>query len=226
VQRIPEPELMDTEEQAAAYAAADFAEPHDMFVDRFGRRFPGFPRRAPTAARVIDLGCGPADVTARFALAYPDVAVLGVDAGPNMLRHARMRLERDGLGGRVTVEERHIPDPGLASLPPFAAVLSNSLLHHLDDPGVLWSTVTATGGPDTAVFVMDLARPVSTDAARKLTDHYAADEPAVLRDDFFHSLCAAYTPEEILAQIEAAGLHDRLTVALVSDRHLTVSGTL
>lgn len=227
MQRVPEPELMDSVEQAAAYAAADFSEAHDMFVERFAARFPGFPpARTGTAARVLDLGCGPADVTARFAAAHPDVTVLGVDAGPNMLRHARERLERDGLSGRVAVEERHLPDPALASLPPFDAVISNSLLHHLADPGVLWSAVEAAGAPGTAVFVMDLARPAGVEAARALTEHHAAGEPAVLQDDFFHSLCAAYKASEVLAQLEAAGLDDRLSVALVSDRHLIVAGTL
>lgn len=237
VQRVPEPELMDSVEQAKAYAAADFREPHTMFVERFRARFPWFPRLPASAetpgdpdrrarARVIDLGCGPADVTARFAAAYPDVDVLGVDAGPNMLRHARRRLARDGLDGRVVVERRRLPDAGLGSGAPFAAVISNSLLHHLADPAVLWSTVEDVGGPGTAVFVMDLTRPTSNEAAAALTERYAAGEPAVLRDDFFHSLRAAYTPEEVLAQLEAAGLHDRLAVALASDRHLTVAGTL
>ncbi len=237
MQRIPEPELMDSVEQAAAYAAADFGEPHAMFVERFRARFPWFPR-IPAAgtppgdpgrrarARVIDLGCGPADVTARFAAAYPDVEVIGVDAGPNMLRHARERLARDGLDGRVVVEQRRLPDAALRSGAPFAAVISNSLLHHLADPAALWSAVEDAGGPGTAVLVMDLTRPASNEAAAALTDRYAAGEPAVLRDDFFHSLRAAYTPEEVLAQLEAAGLDDRLAVALASDRHLTVAGTL
>ncbi|MCL4293217.1 MAG: methyltransferase domain-containing protein, partial [Acidimicrobiia bacterium] len=167
-----------------------------------------------------------ADVTARFAAAYPDVEVIGVDAGPNMLRHARERLARDGLDGRVVVEQRRLPDAALRSGAPFAAVISNSLLHHLADPAALWSAVEDAGGPGTAVLVMDLTRPASNEAAAALTDRYAAGEPAVLRDDFFHSLRAAYTPEEVLAQLEAAGLDDRLAVALASDRHLTVAGTL
>lgn len=225
MQRVPEPELMDSEEQAAAYAGADFSGPHDLFVERFAARFPDFPPRNGRPARVVDLGCGPADVTARFARAYPSVEILGVDAGANMLRHARERLERDGLTGRVALDHRRLPDPGLASAGPFEALLSNSLLHHLDDPSTLWSAVQALGAPGTAVFVMDLARPAGPEAARALTDRYATGEPEVLRDDFFHSLCAAYTPEEVLAQLGAAGLDGHLGVALVSDRHLTVSGT-
>ena len=66
MERIPEPELMDEAEQARAYAEADFSGPHDMFVQLFREAFPD---TAPAGA-VLDLGCGPADVTRRFASAF------------------------------------------------------------------------------------------------------------------------------------------------------------
>ena len=55
--RVPEPELMDDAAQARAYASADFADVNQGFVDRFRARFADF-----TSGRVIDLGCGPADI--------------------------------------------------------------------------------------------------------------------------------------------------------------------
>ena len=77
MERIPEPELMDDPEQARAYASADFSEPHQAFVERFTQCFPGHaPRRA------LDLGCGAADITIRFARAYPDCELTAVDGAP------------------------------------------------------------------------------------------------------------------------------------------------
>ena len=35
MERIPEPDLMSEQEQARAYAEADFSEPHENFVDLF-----------------------------------------------------------------------------------------------------------------------------------------------------------------------------------------------
>src|SRR3954452_21168295 len=55
--RVLEPEVMDDEAQAAAYAAADFAEENQGFVDRFLEYFPDF-----TEGDVFDLGCGPGDI--------------------------------------------------------------------------------------------------------------------------------------------------------------------
>jgi cyclopropane fatty-acyl-phospholipid synthase-like methyltransferase len=216
--RIPEPELMDTAEQARAYAVADFTEPHEAFVSRFRERFPAF-----GAGRVLDLGCGTADVTMRFARAYPEVRVHGVDGAPAMLAEGTTLVRDADVGDRVSLELVRLPDPALSGAA-YDAVISNSLLHHLADPSVLWATVESAVGRGAAVFVMDLCRPASTDAAQHLVATYAAGESPVLRDDFYRSLCAAYTPHEVTEQLAAAGL-DAFRVERAGDRHVLVWGT-
>jgi len=95
MQREPEPELMEGSEQVRAYAEADFAEAHDLFVALLRARFPhARPRRA------LDLGCGPCDVTRRFARAYADCSITAVDGSGAMLAEARMRNRSAGLAGR------------------------------------------------------------------------------------------------------------------------------
>jgi SAM-dependent methyltransferase len=213
--RVPEPELMDEPEQARAYSEADFSESHDRFVAHIGRRF------GPLAGQVLDLGCGPADPTVRLAMANPAVTIVGVDAGPAMLALARERIERAGLSGRIRLEQRRLPDPGLGSRR-FDAVVSNSLLHHLVDPLALWRTVGGCVRPGGVVAVMDLLRPL--DAAG--VDQLVADlgeAPPVLSADFRNSLLAAYRLDEVAAQLAAAGLSG-LTVEQISDRHLFVGG--
>lgn len=217
--RIPEPDLMDDLEQAYAYANADFSEPHQAFVRYFQERFPEFER-----GRVLDLGCGPADVTMRFARAYPAVSVTGVDGAEAMLSLGRERLARHDLADRVTLLRLHLPAP----LPQpydaqYDAVISNSLLHHLADPAVLWETIKQSVKPGAPVFVMDLLRPHSIEAAERLTATYAADAPAVLRKDFFNSLLAAYQPDEIALQLRAAKL-GKFKIEPVSDRHVVIWG--
>ncbi|MBM4281932.1 MAG: hypothetical protein FJ137_14630, partial [Deltaproteobacteria bacterium] len=61
--RIPEPELMDEATQAQAYADADFAAPHERFVDLFVASWPA--ARGPVQGVALDVGCGPADVVVR-----------------------------------------------------------------------------------------------------------------------------------------------------------------
>lgn len=218
MERIPEPELMDDAAQARAYAEADFEAPHSRFVELMNAAF-----GEPLTGCVLDLGCGPADITLRVARAHPGCELHGVDGAPAMLRLGREAVARCGLEGRVRLLEGYLPG---APLPRkgYDAIISNSLLHHLADPMVLWETIRAVGRPGAAVFVMDLMRPESREQAQRLVDEYARDEPEVLRHDFYHSLLAAYRPEEVESQLARAQLP--LRVAVVSDRHLTISGRL
>lgn len=217
--RVPEPDLMDDEEQARAYAFADFAEPHEGFVDAFARCFPDEDVRG----RVLDLGCGPADITIRFARRYPACTVDGVDGAPAMLRFGDELLEKASLADRVKLHHCYLPEDA----PPaerYDFVISNSLLHHLQDPAVLWQSVARYAAPGAPVFLMDLMRPASREQAEDFVARYAVDEPDVLRHDFFHSLLAAYRPDEVRAQLAAANLDGALAVAAESDRHLIVWG--
>jgi SAM-dependent methyltransferase len=218
MQRVPEPELMVGEDQAIAYSEADFAAPHQAVVDRWLDTFPDV-----RTGVVLDAGCGPADVTARLARALPDLRILGVDGSEPMLALGRARLRKAGLEDRVTLEHRLLPDTSLAERGLFDGVLCSSVLHHLHDPGVLWSTVRACGRRGAAVLVVDLARPDTPEAATALTERYAAGEPDVLREDFRNSLLAAFTVPEVVAQLDAAGLPG-FTVAPTSDRHLAAWG--
>ncbi len=220
MERTPEPELMTDEEQARAYSEADFSVPHDRFVAEFRRLFgPTF-----TSRHVVDLGCGPGDVTVRFARAHPDCTVDGIDASAAMLAQGERRIAAEGLASRVRLILAHLPE-GSAPRASYDVVLSNSLLHHLRDPGVMWASVQRFAGPGAAVFVMDLRRPASLAAARELVEVHAASEPDVLRTDFFNSLLAAYTPEEIEAQLGRSSLRT-LTVERLGDRHVLVHGRL
>jgi SAM-dependent methyltransferase len=218
MERVPEPELMDEAEQARAYAAADFSEPHQAFVDHFRARFPDHePRTA------LDLGCGPCDVTLRFARAYPGCQLTAIDGAAAMLAEARAALRGAGLVARVRLLQRRLPD--VAGLEPgFDAIISNSLLHHLHDPEVLWRSIRRLAAPGAAVQVMDLLRPGSSRQLEQLVAFYAQDAPEILRRDFANSLRAAFRVDEIGAQLAAARLP--LAVEVVSDRHVLVSGRM
>ncbi len=224
MERVPEPELMDDPAQARAYAAADFSEPHDRFVQLFGECFPGVAVGGP----VLDLGCGPADIACRFARAHPACTVVGVDGSAAMLEEGRRLLVRQGLAGRITLHRVYLsaetPDP-LVPGAPYETVICNSLLHHLADPMVLWTTLRRVAVPGARILVMDLLRPATPARARELVAAYAGEEPEILRRDFHRSLLAAYRPEEVWLQLQEAGL-SQLAVQVVSDRHFIVHGQL
>jgi ubiquinone/menaquinone biosynthesis C-methylase UbiE len=210
---------MDDAEQALAYAEADFSEPNQRFLELFRPLAPAGPFEA------LDLGCGPADITLALARAYPRARVQGLDGAEAMLSFGRRALDAEpALAKRVELMCERLPSPRLPRAR-FDALLSNSLLHHLAEPQVLWQTVRDCARPGAAVLVMDLARPATPEAVDRVVAEYAADAPSVLRRDFRNSLFAAFTRDEVMEQLDLAGLQG-LQVDSVSDRHLAVIGRL
>lgn len=220
MKRRPEPELMDEAEQARAYAEADFSEPNELFL----RLLASLSSGDLNGARVLDLGCGPADIVIRLLKAYPGATCDALDGSAAMLDHARVALGAlPGIAARCRLIHDRLPSGQLDT--GYDLVLSNSLLHHLHEPQVLWQTVRATARPGALVLVMDLMRPPSALWAESLVETYAADAPEVLRRDFRNSLFAAFEPQEVVAQLREAGLTE-LDVGVVSDRHLAIYGRL
>jgi len=219
MERIPEAELMNGMAQARAYASADFSEPHSMFMTLFGEYHPSV-----IVNKVLDLGCGPGDISCRFARAYPNCHVDAVDGAQAMLVQGRKLIRHHGLETRIALHHCYLPDDPLPANG-YDTIISNSLLHHLAEPQTLWEGIRAVAAPASAVFIMDLLRPDSRRRAHDLVELYAAGEAAILRDDFFHSLLAAYTLNEVREQLTNAGL-DGFTLAAVSDRHWCVSGVI
>jgi len=207
-------------EQAKAYAQADFSEPHENFLALFRQRFSG----DDVEGNVLDLGCGAADISIRFARQYARCQVLGVDGAQAMLHFAEQAVKAAMLVDRIRLMLGYLPTVKLPKRH-YAAIISNSLLHHLKAPAVLWDAIRQYGASGTRVFIMDLMRPPSLQAAKHTVTQYAADEPAVLQHDFYASLLAAYTVTEVVAQLQFAGL-GQLQVKAVSDRHLVVTGIL
>ena len=217
MERTLEPELMQDEQQALAYARADFSASNQWYIDHLLQDYPRKLRN------VLDIGCGPGDVMLRLATARPAVRITAVDGAEAMIALARAAVRGAGLDDRITLLQGRIP--GLA-LPErtFDAVLSKDLLHHLPDPMVLWTEAVRLGRSGAIVYVMDLMRPETLRAARAIVETVAAGEHPILKEDFYASLCAAFTLDEVGAQIENSGLP--LAVTQVSERHMVIGGLL
>jgi len=220
--RTPEEELMQGEEQAKAYAFADFSKPHNLFIETFLGKFPEI---CPDFNDVVlDLGCGPCDITRRFAQSYADAGFHAVDGSAVMLEFGQELNEKAGLTSRIKLIETSLPHVNLPQQY-YHTIISNSLLHHLADPLSLWETIRKHAKPFAPVFVMDLIRPVDEQTVKFLSSVYAANEPGILKEDFENSLRAAYTIKEVRKQLDEMDLGN-LQVEEVSDRHMVIYGVL
>jgi SAM-dependent methyltransferase len=215
--RTLEPEIMADGEQSLAYAKADFSSSNQWFVDHLLADY--------TAAlrNVIDIGCGPCDVMLRLAAARPDIRITAIDGSAAMIELARAAVRAARHEGRIAPMQGYIPGLALDEHS-LDAILSKDLLHHLPDPMVLWSEARRLARQGAAVYVMDLIRPGTQQAARDIVETVAPREHPILKEDFYNSLCAAFTIEEAEAQLRQAGL--LLEVTQISDRHMLIKGML
>ena len=218
MERIVEPELMEDAAQARAYAGADFEAAHSAIMRCFARWLP----EVGGAFDAVDLGCGDAEIAVRLAKMHRHARIVAVDGSREMLRHARTRLARERLAERVRLVEAVLPRVPLAA-GGYDLIVSNSLLHHLHEPRVLWNTVRRLGKPSARVFIADLLRPASRACAKAVVERDAAREAPVLKRDFYNSLLAAFTPREIEDQLERARLA-HLSVRHIDDYHVAVCG--
>ena len=217
--RRPEPEVMDLLAEAKAYAETDFSDVNQRFVEWL-LELAG-PRETADA---LDLGTGPGDIPVRLIRLRPKWRVVAVDASGPMLDFARRLVERAGLRPSIELIQA---DAKATSLPPqsFDVIFSNSLLHHITGAAPLWAEIKRLARPGATLLLRDLARPASPEAAREIVKKYAGDASDLLQEEYYRSLLAAYTPDEVRSQLADAGLSS-LKVAMVTDRHLDVFGRL
>jgi len=216
--RVLEPELMEDEAQVQAYAAADFSQENQGFVDRFREYFPDF-----SEGHVLDLGCGPGDIPIRFARAVPGCRITGVDASAPMVRLAEETVRQAGLSSRITFRRERFQELAGANIAD--AAISNSLVHHVPNPLQFWHKLRLAVKPGSPVLVMDLLRPESPEEAQAIVDRYTCGAPDILRRDFHNSLLAAFTEDEIGAQLAQMNL-TRLLIDVIDDRHWVVGGII
>jgi ubiquinone/menaquinone biosynthesis C-methylase UbiE len=219
MQRKPEPQYMDDLAEAKAYADADFAAVNEAFVDRLLDLAPAGPDEAVLA---VDLGTGPGDIPIRIARRCPGWRLTGVDASKPMIAIARQASEQAGAARMLRwlvadAADTHLPEKS------FDVVLSNSILHHVADPAAFWAEARRIAKPGATWLLRDLLRPADENQARALVDQYAANESAILREEYYRSLLSAYRAEELRCQLDAAGLQS-LQVVIVTDRHVDVFG--
>ena len=217
MQRQPEPELMDLPEEARAYAAAKFPDVMESVVGRL-LDLAGDVK----SPKMVDLGTGPGTVPIMVAKVRPDWHITAVDAAKAMTRIAQISVKMSGVHERVTVQLADAKATGLPDAS-FDIVFCASLVHHMPDPLPLWREIKRLAAPGGLIFVRDLKRPDSEQAARDLVNRYASEQSELLQEEFYRSLLSAFTVEEVRGQLDAAGL-SFLTVEPVPDRNLDVFG--
>jgi ubiquinone/menaquinone biosynthesis C-methylase UbiE len=122
----------------------------------------------------------------------------------------RVRLDRVDAKGLPYADNR------------FAAVMSNSIVHHVPQPGPVLAEAWRVLAPGGVVFFRDLVRPADDAEVDRLVATYAAGATDHQQKLFDDSLRAALSLDEVRGLVAALG-RDPAAVRQTSDRHWTWS---
>lgn len=212
MQRILEPEVMDSAEEAVEYDAMDFTEVNTAFAKRAIEL-------ASTSAIVLDAGTGTARIPILICQQRPQWHITGIDMAKSMLEIGRKNVDKAGLQQHITLEladAKRLPYRDEQ----FDMVISNSLIHHLPEPLPFLQEIKRVMNRDGAILIRDLIRPESAEIINNLVESIGEEYDEHQKKLFRDSLYAAFTLDEVKALIQQAGLPD-VNVYQSSDRHWT-----
>ncbi|HEY8087807.1 MAG TPA: class I SAM-dependent methyltransferase [Polyangiaceae bacterium] len=228
--RVLEPEVMDTEEEARDYDAMDHGEVNARFCEDLLAALAPARRDAAAPRRALDVGTGTALIPIELCRRDPGVEVDAIDLADHMLALAARNVTRARLEARIRVAKMDAKASPWAE-GTFDVVMSNSIVHHIPEPGTMlaeaWRLVRRAG----TLFVRDLERPSSEARVTELVAKHAPvpDAPAEVRAMherqrglFEASLRAALTADEVRAAVEPLGITGD-AVRTTSDRHWTLA---
>ena len=212
LERVLEPEVMDTYEEARDYDSMDHQAVNKLFVD-------DLLAVGNIGNDILDVGTGTAQIPVELCRLSEDCRIIAIDMAVHMLDLARFNIEVDGFTQRIFLQQIDAKDM-LFESEMFDCVMSNSIIHHIPEPlAVLAESIRVTR-PGGLLFFRDLLRPESGEEVAHLVSTYAGDENEHQRQMFDDSLRAALSLSEVRAMVSSLGFEAE-TVQATSDRHWT-----
>lgn len=195
MERIVEKETMDDNEQVQAYFEAN----RETYMYMFKVGYCSAKKKVPDS--LLDIGCGPGDLTLEFAKLHPDIPVTGIDTSAEMLALAG---ERENL----TFKQISVTDV----TDRYDRIISSLALHHFHDPMDFWNSIKRINPRD--VYIIDLVRPETEEEIQRFIN--GKPYTPEFKKDFENSLRAAFTIDEIKEQLKEVGF-EKLTVMEIEE---------
>jgi ubiquinone/menaquinone biosynthesis C-methylase UbiE len=212
MQRVLEPEVMDTWEDAIEYDSMDFTEVNTAFAKLAVEL-------GPPTGHVLDTGTGTARIPILICQMRPQWKLTAIDFSHNMLLVGAQNVEAAGLQQQIQLEQvdaKQMPYPDND----FDMVISNSIVHHLPDPLPFFREVKRVLKPKGAILLRDLLRPADEATMDAHVSSIGEEYNEYQRKLFRDSLNASFTLDEVNQLVQAAGL-EGVKVYQSSDRHWT-----
>ena len=231
LERILEPEVMDSEKEAQEYNDMDHSAVNQKYVQElldFARTALGYAGDEQedsddedefSLGDVLDLGTGTALIPVELCKQHSECRVMAIDMAASMLDLAYYNIEAHSMTERINLAQVDAKKMSYEDAM-FDTAISNSIIHHLADPLSSlreMARVTCEGG---VIFVRDLMRPDDVETLDAIVQAYAGEESEYSQKLFRDSLHAALSLAEIRQMVSQLG-YDPDSVQATSDRHWT-----
>lgn len=214
MERVLEPEVMDSLEEAIEYDAMDFTEVNSAFAQEAIALGPS------EQGVVLDAGTGTGRIPIIMCQIRHKWQVIAIDLAASMLQIAAHHVQEAGLQEQIRLElvdVKHMPYGDRQ----FDLVVSNSLVHHLPNPLSFFQELKRVLKPNGGIFIRDLFRPRDQATMNALVNSIGAEYNEHQKKLFRDSLHAALTIDEVRNLLAEVGLSG-VEVYQSSDRHWTV----
>jgi ubiquinone/menaquinone biosynthesis C-methylase UbiE len=218
--RVLEPEVMNTSDEAHDYNQMDHSRVNRLFVDDFLTALDWIGQPTSGVWQIFDAGTGTALIPIELIQRGLRATVIASDLADEMLIVARQNVTTKGLDHSIKLVHsdcKRLPDADET----YDAVMSNSIVHHIPEPyrvlRELWRILRRGG----LLFIRDLARPDDDETLERLVETYAEYASTHQKQMFRDSLHAALTVAEVCMIVRDLGVTNDV-VQLTSDRHWTI----
>ena len=231
MERIPEPELMEKKDQVISYGEADFSEEEFNLVNQISHYLLRKKISLNEKDLIVDLGCGPGNISEKLAIKWPNTEVVGIDGSKEMILRAENNKEisknkRNLKNLRYICSD--IKDIKLTDFllkKEISLLVSNSLIHHITNLEDFFKTIKSLSGNMTVNFHKDLKRPLDEKTVLELKAQCSTKYNMILTNDYYASLRASYTLKE-LKNFTLRNDLSSLEVFEDGDKYLIVYGNL
>ena len=232
MQRVLEPEVMDTIEEAVEYDAMDFLVTNQAFATESIELASSYILKENSSSfssqtekvQVLDAGTGTARIPILIAQNCPNCRITAIELAQSMLDIAQQNIASAKLQEQIILAKVDVKDmPYLDNT--FDLIISNSLLHHLANPLDFLREAKRVLRPGGGLFLRDLLRPRSLTIASRMVEKLGSDYSNHQKQLFYDSLRAAFTLEEISLFIQEIGL-EGVAIYESSERHWTVKKSM
>ena len=202
MERIPEPELMVEKEQVISYDEADFSEGEVNLINQINYYLLRKNISLGEKDLIVDLGCGPGNISEKLAIKWPNTEVVGIDGSKEMILRAEYNKSISTNQKKlknlsyICSDIKDIKSNNLLKKR-ISLLVSNSLIHHITNLEDFFNTIRSLSNKNTVNFHKDLKRPLDEKSALALKAQCSTKYNKILTNDYYASLRASYTFKEL-----------------------------